>query len=101
MTKVARSEDIVPVKKVGRTVAGVIRDARQELVPKVTQKDLATKCNVKHSDITAYESGTAIPDNKLMTQMERILNVHLRGPNVGKVLKDAKDEKEEPKKSGK
>lgn len=70
------------------------------MVPKCSQKDLAIKVNVKQSDISDFENNKAIPDNKLAAKLERILKVHLTGPNVGEPLVPQK-KGEEPKKSGK
>ena len=60
--------------------------------PSLTQKDLATKCNVRLADITAFENGSARPDNNLMIKIEKALNVHLRGANIGNPLKIPKEE---------
>lgn len=99
LTKVDRSEVIVPLKQVGMSVGKAISTARQEMDPKLTQKDLATKLNVKLSDITAYEAGTAAPDNKLMSRMEIMLNVHLRGPKLSKPLRVSDEEKAKAEKA--
>lgn len=69
------------------------------MVPKVTQKDLAKKCNAQSSDIAAFENAQAIPDNKMMTTMEKVLKVHLRGSDFGKPI--TPKVKAEVKKSGK
>lgn len=44
-----------------------------------TQKDLAQKVNEKPSVIQDYESGKAIPNAQILSKMERILGVKLRG----------------------
>lgn len=44
-----------------------------------TQKDLAQKINEKPSVIQDYESGKAIPNPQILSKMERILGVKLRG----------------------
>lgn len=100
LTKVDRSDEIVPLKKGDREVAQAISKARQAMVPKCSQKDLATKVNAKLSDISDFENIRAIPDNKMAAKLERILKVHLRGPNVGQVI-DPPKKGEETKKSGK
>lgn len=107
MTKIARSEDIVPPKGVGTAVGDAIRDGRQELDPKLTQKDLAKKLSVKLTDVAALESGDHPFDNKLLGTLERILKVHLKGARVGKKIehkgkgdpKTADPKKADPKKA--
>ena len=72
--------------------------------PPLTQKELATKCNIALNDLKEFENGKAIPDNKQMTAMERVLKVHLRGPNIGKSTvkeQDAVPKKEVKKSSSK
>ncbi len=101
MTKVARSEDIVPVKGVGVDVGTAIRNGRQALKPPLTQKDLANKLSVKIAEIATLESGSHPFDNKLLGTLERILKVHLTGANIGKDLEHTKKgdtKKADPKK---
>ncbi|KAI9881494.1 MAG: multiprotein-bridging factor 1 [Pleopsidium flavum] len=83
LTKVDRSEDIVKPKEVGPDVARAISTQRQEMTPKLTQKDLANKCNTTPNVIADYEKGKGVPDQKVLSAIERVLDVHLRGPRIG------------------
>ena len=57
---------------------------KQRLAMKMNQKDLAVKLNVKPSIIMEYESGKAIiNDNKIISKIEKILNIKLQGKNLG------------------
>ena len=50
---------------------------RARLACKISQKDLATKLNVKPQVIASYEAGKCVPDNGFIARMERVLKCKL------------------------
>ena len=58
---------------------------KARLKAKITQKELATRLNVKPSVIHSYETGTCIPNNAFIAKIDNILKCKL--PRAKKVKK--------------
>jgi len=71
--------------RVGLSIGQRIQQAR--IAKKMTQKDLARQICEKPGVVSEYEQGRAIPNNNILTKMERILGVKLRGENKPKAKK--------------
>ncbi|ELT88475.1 hypothetical protein CAPTEDRAFT_171839 [Capitella teleta] len=69
---------------VGLDTARLIQQGRQ--AKNLTQKELATKINEKPQVVNDYEAGKAIPNNQVMSKLERTLGLKLRGKDRGKPL---------------
>lgn len=48
----------------------------------LSQKDVAQKVNEKPSVIQDYEAGRAIPNAQILSKLERVLGVKLRGTSI-------------------
>lgn len=83
LTKVDRSDDIVKVKTVGKLVGDAIKDRRQKMTPPLKQGELATKVHITGPILATYENGTAKPDQKVLSALERVLGIKLRGNDIG------------------
>ncbi|KAJ7378160.1 Endothelial differentiation- factor 1 [Desmophyllum pertusum] len=82
--KLDRETEELHHEKVSLDVGKLIQQSRME--KKLTQKDLATKINEKPQVIMDYESGKAIPNNQVMSKLERALGIKLRGKEKGMPL---------------
>lgn len=82
--KLDRETDELHHETVPLTVAKAIQQARQ--AKGITQKDLATKINEKPNIITDYEAARAIPNQQILSKLERELGVKLRGREIGQPL---------------
>ncbi len=70
--------------QVDLSVGKLIQQGRQ--AKNLTQKDLATKICEKPQIVTEYEQGKAIPNQTILSKMERVLEIKLRGKDKGAPL---------------
>jgi len=84
LTKVDRSDEIIVPKKVDASVGKAIQKGRQD--KGLSQKDLATKINEKPTIVNEYESGKGTPNQQILSKMERVLGIKLRGKDIGAPL---------------
>ncbi|KAF8773758.1 endothelial differentiation-related factor 1-like [Argiope bruennichi] len=66
---------------VGLDVGRLIQQGRQN--KGLTQKDLATRINEKPQVINDYEAGRAVPNQQILTKIERVIGLRLRGKEKG------------------
>jgi len=88
IAKLDRENEVAPPQKVAPSVGRAIQTGRMDL--KLSQKDVAQKVNEKPSVIQDYESGKAIPNPQILSKLERVLGVKLRGSDIGKKLEGSK-----------
>nr|CAG4643623.1 EOG090X0ILG [Ilyocryptus agilis] len=70
--------------RVEKDVARAIQQAR--IAKEWTQADLARHINEKQQVVNEYEQSKAIPNQQVLSKMERALGVKLRGKDVGQPL---------------
>ncbi|CAL1278714.1 unnamed protein product [Larinioides sclopetarius] len=69
---------------VGLDIGRLIQQGRQN--KGLTQKDLATRINEKPQVINDYEAGRAVPNQQILTKVERVIGLRLRGKEKGQPL---------------
>lgn len=74
--KNADSEDVIRTPKVTNNFCKQMQQARQE--KQMTQKQLAFACNLPESKIKDYENGTAIPNQKEISKINKALGLVLK-----------------------
>merc|ERR1719215_2023714 len=85
------SNYLVLVETVSLSLGKVIMQGRNE--KGLTQKELATRINEKPQVINDYEAGRAIPNNQILSKVERIIGLKLRGKDKGKPMGGPKGKK--------
>lgn len=78
---VCRDTEETKIETVSLDVGKLIQKGRTE--KGLTQKELATRINEKPQVINDYEAGRAIPNNQILSKIERIIGLKLRGKDKG------------------
>lgn len=79
-----RETDELHHSRVDMDAARAIQQAR--IAKEWTQADLARHINEKQQVINEYEQSKAIPNQQILSKMERALGVKLRGKDIGQPL---------------
>ncbi|CAG8451514.1 6553_t:CDS:2 [Ambispora gerdemannii] len=79
IAKIDRENEIAPPPKISLSVGKAIQQARQ--AKGLNQKDLGQKINEK-----ANIMGRTIPNQQVLSKLERVLGIRLRGKNIGETL---------------
>jgi putative transcription factor len=74
--KLEDPDSTVKLKTVSVDLKNQIQQARQ--AKGLSQKELANKINEKQTIVAEYESGKAIPDQKILSKMSKALGVQLK-----------------------
>ncbi|XP_033731274.1 endothelial differentiation-related factor 1-like [Pecten maximus] len=82
--KLDRETEELHHEHVALSLSRQIQKSRQE--KEWTQKELATKINEKPQVVNDYESGKAIPNQQVISKLERCLGVKLRGKDIGQPI---------------
>jgi len=82
--KLDRETEELHHETVGFDVGRLIQQGRQ--AKEWTQKDLATHISEKPQVVNEYESGKAIPNQNVLSKLERALGVKLRGKDKGQAI---------------
>ena len=75
------NEEMPSIRRVSMNVRKAIQMGRHQ--KSYTQKQLAMYLNVKAAIVNDYESGKAIPSNRVLQRMQAILGVRLTGKDIG------------------
>ena len=86
LAKIDRDDGPVAPKEVGREVGAAVAKRRNEMVPKLTQKELATKVHSDSTTIARIELGKAPPNQELLRNISRVLGIKLTGTEIGAPL---------------
>ena len=78
-TNARKTDDTDKLKVSAKFFGKAIQQAR---MGKMSQKDLASKVNVKIQVMCDYESGKSVPNGQIISKMEKILDVKLPRPGM-------------------
>ncbi|ORY34252.1 putative multi protein-bridging factor 1 [Naematelia encephala] len=87
IAKLDRDDAPKPPEKIDPAVGKAVAQRRMAKIKPdgkaMTQKELATLINSKPQDIQDIESGKATPNQQILGKLERVLDVKLRGSDIG------------------
>ena len=76
MRKLEEENEELSHSKISTNIKMEIQKAR--VGKKMSQKELANKINEKVEVIQSYENGKAIPDNRILQKLRRVLGIRLK-----------------------
>ena len=82
--KLDRETEELHHETVAHDISRLIQQGRQ--AKNWTQKDLATQISEKQQVVNEYESGKAIPNQVVLSKLERALGIKLRGKDKGQAI---------------
>ncbi|KXN70031.1 endothelial differentiation-related factor 1 [Conidiobolus coronatus NRRL 28638] len=82
--KIDQSNEAVAPPTVSLSVGQAIMKARQ--AQGLSQKDLAQKINEKPNIINDYEASRGVPNQQVLSKLQRVLNIKLTGKNIGEPM---------------
>ncbi|UYV65262.1 EDF1 [Cordylochernes scorpioides] len=92
--KLDRETEELHHETVGLDVGRLIQQGRQN--KGLTQKDLATRINEKQQVINEYEAGKAVPNQQILSKIERIIGERSYSSKLGAGMKLRGKEKGQP-----
>ena len=71
-------------KKKAKILASYIQKGR--ISKGYKQKQLAQFLNIKHKHVQDYENGISMPGQKMISKIEKLLDIHLQGKHIGEQI---------------
>ena len=71
-------------KKKTKIIASYIQKGR--IAKGYKQKQLAQFLSIKLKHIQYYENGTSMPGQKMISKLEKLLDIHLQGKHIGEQI---------------
>ena len=71
-------------KKKAKILASYIQKGR--IAKGYKQKQLAQFLSIKHKHVQDYENGTSMPGQKMISKLEKLLDINLQGKHAGEKI---------------